>query len=360
MKLTVTQNDLAKALGNVSRIAIAQSGNSMLGNVLFRTNANKLIVTATNLEVVMVDTIAAQVEAEGAIAVPAKVLTEFICNLPNTEVEIEVKNNLIYIKAGTYQSTINAVDPEDYPAIPESNEANSLELSAEVLKEIVTRVSNVASTDASRPLLNGVCFDTDDDGLLHLVATDGYRLAELKLMKLDHEVKMIVPYRALQDATRIAADSDMVLIKYSDDQVSFVAANARVTSRLIDGKYINYASLIPNDTKFTVTLNRAEWVKAAKIAEPFSRPNNTIIIKVEGNVMKVRSVAGQMGINSSELAVKAEGGDVAFNVNCRYLIEALNCLHGDDVTIHTDGGMAPIVLTGDQDDYLHLVMPMRN
>ncbi len=360
MKLTVTQNDLAKALGNVSRIAIAQSGNPMLGNVLLRTDANKLIVIATNLEVVMVDTISAKVESEGAIAVPAKVLTEFICNLPNTEVEIEVKKNLIYIKAGTYQSTINAVDPEDYPAIPESDETKTFEISAEDLKEIASRVAIIASTDTARPILTGVYFNTDDEGRLCLAATDGYRMAELKLMKLNTEVKMNVPYRAIQDAMRIAAGSDTVLVKYSDDQISFVAANARVTSRLIDGKYIDYRSLVPKSTKFTVTLNRAEWIKAAKIAEPFSRPGSTIIIKVEGNVLRVRSVAGQMGVNSSELAVQAEGGDMTFNVNCHYLVEALNCLHGEDVVIHNDGKMMPIILTGDQDNYLHLVMPMRN
>lgn len=362
MKLTVPQNELSKALNTVSRTAKAQPGQPLLANVLLRTDDTKLIVTATNLEVVIVDTIGAKVEEQGAITVPAKLLTEFVNNLPKTNIDIKTEENRIKITAGGYKSTINSQKADDYPAIPESNENSQFTVSSDLLRSAISETVLVTSADTTRPILTGVYFHTVD-GVLYLAATDGYRLAERRAMALEDEVDMIVPADALQDVIRIAANANEVTVKYSDDQISFIADEARITSRLIDGKYISYRQLIPTDTTFKIQTDRDEFIKIVKVAELFARESaGTVIIesKADTSELAVRSITSQMGDNISSIDADIQGGDSMVSVNSKFLLDALNCIKGEKVTIRYNGKMSPVLLMGDDDIYKHIVMPVKS
>lgn len=360
MKLSIPQQNLAKALSNVARIATAQSGNAMLGNVLLRTDTNKLIVSATNLEVVIVYTIPARVESEGAITVPARILADFVAKLPNTTVELNVEHNLIKVKAGGFSSTINATDAEEYPAIPESEEPKQFVVSGADLKLAVNRTIVAVSSDTTRPIFTGVCF-CKKAGKLVLAATDGYRLAESKTnVAIECDLNFVVPSSALQDVVRVIESNNDVIVKYSDDQVSFIIDDARVTSRLIDGSFINYDNLIPTENKFNIKVNRGDLLKATKMAEPFTHPANIITLKTGKHSIAIRSVAGQVGVNSSELEAEVKGKESSINLNVRYVIDAINCINGEDITLRYNDPNMAILLSGDDDNYTHLVMPVRS
>lgn len=362
MKLTVLQSDLAKALGAVSRIASAKAGMPILANVLLRTDDTRLIVAATNLEVVIVDTIGAQVDSEGAIAVPARLLTDFVNNLPHTNVEINTEENRLLISAGGYKSTINSQAADDYPAIPESNETNELTLPCDTLKEAISETVLATSNDVTRPILTGVYFHTVD-GQLYLAATDGYRLAERKLMAIDQSIDMIVPAGALQDAIRVISGGKDVTVRYSDDQISFIVGDARVTSRLIDGKFINYRQLIPEKTEFSAKMNRDEFVRITKMAELFSREAaGTVIVenKQDYSTVSVRSITSQIGDNASSIEAEVTGGDTQVGLNSKYLVDALNCLKGEQISMGYNGKLTPVLLMGENLDYRHIIMPVKS
>ena len=362
MKLTVPQNELSKALGTVTRIATAQPGKPILANVLLRTDDAKLIVAATNLEVVIVDTIGAKVEEQGAITVPAKLLAEFVNNLPKTNVNIETDDSKIKITAGGYKSTINSQKADDYPAIPDSTEEGEFTILSDLLKSAISETVLVTSTDTTRPILTGVYFHTID-GNLYLAATDGYRLAERKVAAVEGDINMIVPADALQDAMRVASSVKEVTVRYSDDQISFIAEDARVTSRLIDGKFISYRQLIPTDTTFKIVANRDEFIRIVKVAELFARESaGTIVIegKAGANELSVRSITSQLGDNVSNIEAEVQGGDSTVSVNSKYLMDALNCIRGEKVTMQFSGKMSPVLLTGESDNYKHIVMPVKS
>ena len=365
MKLTVKQDNLAKALNSISRIATARAGLPILANVLIRTDGNKLIVAATNLEVAITTTIGAQVEEQGALAVPARLFTEFVGNLPHANVELETDETKLKISASGYKSTINATIADDYPAIPEPVGDRNFTVEAERLKAAISGVALVAGNDVTRPILTGV-YLCSNDGQLCMAATDGYRLAEDRIMPLESEISAIIPSSTLTDVARLLGSVKEVEVKYNDEQIAFIIGETSVTSLLIDGKYIDYINLIPTNTSFTITINRAEFIKITKVAELFARETaGSIILEGDpaGKTLSVRSITSQLGENTSsiEADIVASGtDDCMVSLNSKFLLDALNCIEGDQVTMSFNGKMSPVLLTGQNTNYRHVIMPVKS
>lgn len=364
MKLSIKQDNLAKALNAVGRIATARVGLPILANVLIRTDENKLIVAATNLEVAIITKLNAQIKEQGAIAVPARLLTEFVGNLPHTNIDLETDETKLKISAGGYKSVINSTVADDYPALPNSAEENSFTIAADLLKSAISGIALVAGNDVTRPILTGVYFYSTD-GQMYMAATDGYRLAERKMIKLDNDFAAIIPSSTLADVTRLINNEKEITVKYNDEQITFVTGETSITSRLIDGKYIDYQQLIPTQTNFTITVDRADFIKITKVAELFARETAGSII-IEGNPTKktlsVRSITSQLGENTSSIEADIEvsgGEDCMVSLNSKYLLDALNCIDGEKVAMKFNGKLSPVLLIGQDDSYRHIIMPVK-
>lgn len=364
MKLSIKQDNLAKALNVVGRVATARVGLPILANVLIRTDENKLIVAATNLEVAIITKLNAQIKEQGAIAVPARLLTEFVGNLPHTNIDLETDETKLKISAGGYKSVINSTVADDYPALPNSAEENSFTIAADLLKSAISGVALVAGNDVTRPILTGVYFYSTD-GQMYMAATDGYRLAERKMIELDNDFAAIIPSSTLADVTRLINNEKEITVKYNDEQITFVTGETSITSRLIDGKYIDYQQLIPTQTNFTITVDRADFIKITKVAELFARETAGSII-IEGNptekTLSVRSITSQLGENTSsiEADIEASGGeDCMVSLNSKYLLDALNCIDGEKVAMKFNGKLSPVLLMGQDDSYRHIIMPVK-
>lgn len=363
MKLTVKQSNLAKALGEVSRIASSKAGFPILANVLLRTEGNKLIIASTNLEVAIIESINSQVENQGAITVPARLMTDFVANLPHANVEIETEEKKIKISSDGYKSTINAMAADDYPALPDTESGNELTIAADDLKSSISTVATVASNDVTRPILTGAYLYTVDK-TLRMAATDGYRLAErIIATDIDQDLSVIIPAGTLSDTARILADAKEVKIKYNDEQISFIAGETSITSRLIDGKFIDYQQLIPKDTTFRIKANRSDFIRIAKVAELFARQTaGSVIIECseKDQTLQVRSITSQLGDNSSSIEAHVEGGDGTVTLNSKFLLTALNCIDGETVNMNFNGKLAPILLVGENQNYKHIIMPVKS
>ena len=365
MKLTVKQDNLAKALSSVGRIATGRAGLPILANVLVRTDGNKLIIAATNLEVAIIATLGAQVDEQGAIAVPARLFTDFVNNLPHTNVDLSTDDTKLNISAAGFKSTINSMLADDYPALPESATEHQFTIDAELLRSAISGTVLAACNDVTRPILTGVYFYTAD-GQAYMAATDGYRLAERKVMSLGQPLSAIIPASTLSDVVRLLGTTSEVTVEYNDEQITFQLGDLSITSRLIDGKFIAYQQLLPKQTNFTVVVDRSELIKVVKVAELFARETAGAII-IEGNptdqTVSVRSITSQLGVNSSSINadITATGDEPCMiSLNSKYLLDALNCLEGDKTTLQFNGKMSPMLLTGENPDYKHLIMPVKS
>ena len=366
MELTVTQENLARALSAVGRVASSKTQLPILSNILLRTDSNRLLIAATNLEIASTQYIGAKIAAPGGITIPARLVSEFVSSLPKGNVELTVKNDHLHIKAGGYSSVINGIVADEFPELPTIDETSSIQYSikTEDFKKAVTQTILTASNDSTRPVLTGVYWHSHE-GHLYLAATDGYRLSEKKLVATKSDVAAIIPASTLQEVLRTLSDDiDEVELLFDETQVRFRAGEAELVSRLIDGNFPDYRQLIPAKSETAVTIEKAEFVRITKVAGLFARESGgsvTLTANSDKKTLAIHSIASQLGENTSESPADVSA-DGQVTLNSRYLGEALGVVDGDQVTFRFSGKLAPCVLTtsGDKADYLHIIMPLKS
>ena len=366
MKIKVTQEKLSKALNNVSRIAIGRVTLPILNNVLIRVDNKKVSLVTTNLDMAVVDFLPVSNSEDGVVTVPAKLLAEFVSNLPKGEtIEISSEDTKVTITAGKYSSTINGALADDFPELPEINEDSAVvyKIGVDEFKNSVGQVTIAASNDLTRPALTGVYFNTYDN-ILAIASTDGYRLAEKKLIdKVESEVKAIVPATSLQEVLRSINDEvEEVEISFNEDLVRFRFGEVEVISKLIDASFPDYQKLIPKDNNIKVTLGRDELVRVTKLAALFARSvGGSIICETKSpNIFSVKSIANEFGENDSEIETKVEV-EGRVNLNSRFLIDALNALEEKEIDFEFSDHIAPIILKNKKsNNYTHIIMPLNS
>lgn len=366
MELTVTQENLARALTSSSRVASSRTQLPILNNILLRTDGHRLMIAATNLEIATSQLIGAKIINEGAITVPARLITEFVSSLPKTTVTLKVENSHLHITADGYNSTINGTVADDFPELPTINEttAVSYAITTADLKQAITQTILTASSDATRPVLTGVYWHSHE-GALYLASTDGYRLSEKRLVETSSEVAAIIPTSSLQEVLRgINDDIAEVEVLFDETQVRFRLNDAEITSRLIDGNFPDYRQLIPSTSESTIAISRSEFSQITKVAGLFARQSGgsvTVTADAEKNVLSLHSVASELGENTSEAAAEVNAnGQVT--LNSRYLVDALGVLDSENVVFRFSGKLSPCVLSSDKKDgdYQHVIMPLKS
>ncbi len=367
MEIEVLQERLAKALSIVSRVAASiKSGLPILSNVLIRAEGKQLTLTATNLELATVEYVNAKIIKEGTITVPARLLTDFINNLPKETIKMSVNGDKLTVSAGKYKSTINGMVADDFPELPviDEKEAVAFKIPADTFKESVNQVIIASSNDMTRPALTGVYFNTFEESLF-IAATDGYRLADKKFVEnVKSEIKAIVPTPALREVlSSLSDDIEDVEVMIINTQIRFRFGEIEVTSKLIDASFPDYRQLIPSNIKSKINLNKAELIRMTKVAALFARESGGSVVceakKDEGS-FNISAVASELGENTAAMEVDVkEDGKVT--LNSRYLLDAINATTEDEVEFNFSGKLAPIIIRNvKSDDYTHIIMPLKS
>lgn len=369
MKLSLTQENLAKALSTVGRVVNARGSLPVLANVFIGTDKKRLKVAATNLEVGIVYRIGCKIDEEGSLTIPARLFSEFVSSLPSGNIELSSSDLSLQIKTHHYESQINGISAEEFPLIPEIKTEPALILPAADLKEAIAQVVGAASMDEARPVLAGVYMHIAD-GMLVVVATDSYRLAEKKLklttLKKDDKLSVILPAKTMSELARILAETTgEVKVYLSENQVMFETENVELTSRLIEGQFPNYQQIIPESSLTDVVIDTDEFSQVTKVAGLFARENAGSVrleVKEEGRVDVVAN-ASQVGDNTSSADCEVTGEDGEISLNARYLTEALAAIKTDQVEFSISGKLNPCVIRPVEEkgkpDYLHIIMPLR-
>ncbi len=363
MKLQVTQENLAKALGVVARVANARQTLPILANVLLKTVDNRLSVAATNLDIAMTQFIGAKIDKDGAITVPARLLQDLVASLPKGNLSLELNDNKLHLNTDKYQSVINGLPAEDFPVMPAIAGSAKWSMPAGELKAGLAQVVFAASADDARPILTAVYFHSDARSL-SIAATDSYRLAEKKLPGVKNVNSLLVPATAIQDLLRVITEADQAVeVTHDDQQASFQTGNITLVTRLIEGNYPDYAKLIPKTFATTAKLRRDEFINITKVSSLFARESaGSITIKVneDDKQISIKSIASQLGENTAEADAEARGnGEVT--LNSRYLLEGLQAFDGPAVEFCFNGKLEPCVLRAPGgSDYTHIIMPLRS
>ncbi len=367
MEIQVEQSRLSKALNVVSRVAAgSRTTLPVLNNVLIRVDSGRVSLTTTNLDMAVVDYLPVAEAKDGVITVPAKLLAEFIANLPKGEkISLTAEGTKITTKAGKYSSVMNGTVADDFPELPgiDEEKAARFKIGVDEFKVGINQVMVASSNDMTRPALTGVYFNTFE-GALYIAATDGYRLAERKFIdKVEAEVMAIVPTGSLGEVLRwMADDVEEIEILFDETQVRFRLGEIEITSKLIDGSFPDYRQLIPKETEQDIVLDKGELVRVTKLAALFAREVGGSIAcetKKEAGTFSVRAVANEFGENDSEIETEVKE-DAKVTLNSKFLIDAINALEEEKLKFGISGKLSPVVIRNEKSGkYTHIIMPLK-
>jgi DNA polymerase-3 subunit beta len=344
----------------------------ILSNVLLRTEAGRLKLTATNLEVGINCWVPAKVEDEGSITVPAKLFTDFVNSLPPgpAELSLNVRTKTVHLRSGPYEANFKGMDAEEFPIIPVAPEKPTTRITKSTLRRMIGEVAFVATTDDSRPVLTGVLTTFEGDRIT-MAAADPYRLSVRNatlLAKVESKLEVIIPARSLQEVQRIIDESDDpvdIFVTPNGSQVIFHTEEADLVSRVIEGQFPNYRQVIPQGKPATtVKVQREELLQATRLASLFARDSaNMLRFQVDPSAQPpliISANAAEVGDQTAKVDATVEGQNTTIAFNSRFVSDALGSLTASEVKLELGGPLAPGVLKiiGD-DDYLHVVMPLR-
>jgi DNA polymerase-3 subunit beta len=357
----------------VGRAVATRTTLPITGNVLLATDQSRLKLAATNLEMAITCWVGAKVEEEGAITVPARLLTEFVNSLPSDKVSINLplQTKTLELKCARFEARISGVDAKDFPPIPKVGEGITTKVEIEELRRGITQVVFAAATEESRPVLTGVDADFDGD-VGTLAAADGFRLAVYKLhlaTPVSQKTKVIIPARTLAELNRLMADQEEaveITVNPNKSQALFRLKNVELVSQLVQGTFPNYAQLIPQSYNTRVVVDVDAFLRAAKTASIFARDGSGIVRLVitpgeeltPGKVT-VSARSEEIGDDVGEIDAIVEGEEAKIAFNGKYLIEVLSVLREPQVALETTNPSSPgVIRPVGVDNYIHVVMPM--
>jgi DNA polymerase-3 subunit beta len=377
MKVSCLQENLHRGLQTVGKAVANKTTLPVLNNILISTDGGRLKLTATNLEVGITNWIGCQVEDEGAITVPAKLLIDFVSSLPNDTIKMSLdeKTRTLHLKCARFEANIKGISAEEFPIIPEVTEKPAARIPAPLLKEMIGQVAFAASADDSRPQLAGVYLHVEGREMI-MAAADGFRLSRRVTtldVPADTVIKLIVPARSMAELARVLPDTDgedaepvSLVLTQGRNQVLFRHDNLEVTSRLVEGNYVDINRVIPGDWASRTVVSTADLLKAVRMASIFAKDSANIVrVQVDAGgdmlpgVITVSANAAEVGDNVSQLdcMVDGEGGQVA--LNGKFLIDVLGVVKTSQVAIETKTYQSPAVLKPvGEDEFLHVIMPM--
>lgn len=365
MKFTCQQSDFSQALNIVSKAISVNNTLPVLNNIFIKLEENKAVFIATNLEIAITVRIPVVVHHEGGTTVPAKLMTSYVNLLASGDVDVfQEEGEMIVIKAGTSQSKIKGLAPEEFPLIPQIEKKGTFSISSKILLEMINKTTFAASTNLARPILSGVYFDLKTDKFV-MVATDSYRLSEVSFSLIDnleHSQNCIIPVRTVAELGKILIkyEDSIVNVTFAKNQVLFSVDEIELTSRLIEGTFPDYERIIPISKKTTAIIKREDFISAVKKVNLFVPDNNCVKIEVKGDCLKLFTDETQVGEGESDVYITLEGEENTIALNSQYLLDILLVLDSENVFFEMTDNISPIIIRTEKDStFIHIIMPLK-
>ncbi len=372
MKFSCIQENLARALAVVRRAVSSRSTIPVTQNVLLTAENSVLSIAATDLTMTMTSVIGANVEEEGSVTVPARLLADFVNSLPVERIDIEsTKSPLgVHVECAGFESNISGRPAEDFPPIPTVTDGHVAVVNPKDFQQAISQVVFAAASDDNRPVLTGVFGEVEGNDM-KLVAADGFRLAVTSVVLSDTPAEgfeFLVPARTLSEVGRLLnnQESDVEFtVTPRRTQVVFRLDEVEIVSTLLAGKFPAYSNLIPAAHSTQICANSDDFRRATRTASIFARDNGGIVrLQSEGSgggeeFLRISAQSDEIGDNKGVIPVRIEGeteSKIAFNVN--YLTDVLDVVQGEVVMELSSAASPGVVKPGDSDDYKVVIMPM--
>jgi DNA polymerase-3 subunit beta len=362
MRVVCQRDELVSRLALVARAVSTRANVQILAGILLRAEAGQLHLAATDMELSLRASLGAQVEDEGAVVVPGRLLVDLARLLPADEVSLEhhPEEGALRIVCGSASYSLHTYAVEDFPRLPDVDALTLSPVDREALLDTVARVARSASRDESRPVLTGILVRFER-GKLVMAATDSYRLSvkETELEAAPPELEAIVPARALSELGRVAQGADDIEIGVLENQVVFTAGGVWLTTRRIDGQFPNYKQLLPEAFEHELTLPRTELLDVVRRTAVMAQRNSPLRLRFAEGELTVTAQTQDVGEAHETMPVGFSGEPLEIGFNAEFLREGIESIVADEIRLKLISPLRPGLISADGDDFWYLIMPIR-
>lgn len=368
MKFTIAKDTFQGGLNTVRSVVPTRATLPILTNVLITAQDNTVVISATNLDTLVRVRVPAEVTEPGSVTVPARKLTELVSTLTESSVKVDSPGKQVRIQSGKASFTLHGMDPDEFPGQPSVSFDDAISLPGDRISELAAHVTFAASTEESRPILNGVLWELRP-GLMRMVATNGHRLARMDA-EIENgsttEAQMIVPRKVLEDATRFFQGADAVQVAFANNHLALRADSIEVYTRLIEGPYPRYEAVIPQDND-RIALVEVAALKAAlrRISVMASEQTHRVRFSFANNILTLSAETPDLGGGQDSITIKYDGLPLDIGFNASYILEILDKIKTEWVEISMKGPerAAMFIPMANENEkvanYLALCMPLR-
>jgi DNA polymerase-3 subunit beta len=365
MRVVCGKDELAEKLQVVGRGVSTRTTVQILAGIMLRAAGGRLHLSATDMEISVRDSLEAQVEEEGAVVVPGRLLVDIVRLLPQGDVTLEHRadEGLARLTCGSASYSLNTYGPEDFPRLPDIEPDGAFAVEREAFLDTIARVSRSASRDESRPVLTGILVRFEGEKLV-MAATDSYRLSVKETVLANgpgRELEAIVPARALQELARAGqtAESDTIEIGVQENQVVFAVDGIWLTARRIDGQFPNYKQLLPEQFEAEVHLPREELLDVVRRTGLLAQRKSPLRLRFEEGELTVSAQTQDVGEARESLPISYTGEALEIGFNAEFLRDGLESIGDETARLKLISPLRPGLLHGESDDFLYLIMPIR-
>lgn len=365
MKFSCEKYLLQSACGTASRAAASKSPIPALEGLLLQAS-DRLTVTGYDLKKGIYTQLEAEVKEQGSVVVGARLFGEMIRRLPDGIVTISTDiNNNVNVKCGKSEFNFMGISPEDYPEMPVVDGVNNIALPQKILGSMINQTIFAVADNDMRPIYTGTLFDIEGEELT-LVAVDGYRLAKrsekLESARMEN-CSFVVPGSALADIERICGDSEeLVKISVGAKHISFSIGETVVVSRRLEGEFLNYKKSIPESFKYTVKVDRGEFMSAIDRVALIVSERNTSPVRMSFNDGNIDCLCvTPIGRAEDVCTCEGSGEGLQIGFNDRYLKDALKAAAKEELNICLNSASSPCIITAadGSDNFTYMILPVR-
>ncbi len=372
MRAVCNTEQFGGKLALASRGVSARSTIQLLGGILLETGESVVRLSATDMEISIQTSSPAEVSEEGRVVIPARIFNDIVRSLPRGEISLthDRAEGMVRLSSRENEYRIRAYAAEDFPKLPEFDEAQAFKMSGEALVETVEKVSRSYSRDETRPVLTGILISFEDSRV-RMVTTDSYRLSikETELATtFEGKREAIIPARAMQEVGRIyaASDEDHVEVALTENQALFRVGDVLFGTRLIEGNFPEYRRLLPTTFEREITVSREDMVDSLRRVSLFTQRQTPapVTLDFSEGAVEVSVRNGEVGEAREKLPASSED-DFHISFNPSYLLDGVAAVDSEKVRFKLNESLKPGLIVsdtedGEEPDFLYLIMPMRD
>lgn len=372
MKITANKEMLLKAITTADAIVSSKSINTILGNCLFNVINDNMEIVSTDNEMVIKTKLDIISDTSISFTANGKKFADLLKTLKGNDVVIEADTekelSLINIHDKDIKGKFSLVvtSGDDYPAIPDFNEKQLIEIEQNLLKDMIKKVVYAASHDTIKPIFNGVFFNIENENELTTVATDSRRLSMIT-RKLDaipnlNTKSFILPLKTVSEVLRILGSTGNCKFAFNNKQCFFNIGDTEIISRVVEGQFPNYKHVIPPEHIIDTVIETEKLMNTVKRVMIFTRePVNKLVCMFDNSNLAIEADTPDLGTGAEEIEINSvSGGSLKIGVNAQFLLECLREIDSPNVKCGLTGNMSPITFSPENDDtYVSVVMPIQ-